>query len=452
MKKIKRFLLSRKTILVQILLILAVVLTGYIFPQKISTSTAQMEKWRDANPSLEPWVDRLGLDHVYTTPWFAVMLGFFLVTLIFSTYDQIRLSFKKTFGSVDAQGKDGIAINASEGEITSAIRKMGYFPVSKNNTLKRFVKYPWGYWGNVLLHLGLVVMLASSLFIFLTEKRGLLHLVEDEVQIPGSPWAVEETGLLAGKFILPEAVRLEKVNFGFWESDKLKHLSTGISFIDPQGRFTRHSLGINKIVKFKGLRVYQSTSFGQAFFVVLKDKQGMEHKIILQIEHPARRDRQNSGSFRDEWIPYQIQAEYFADAEKKSLISSNPLLTILLVDDKDSNKKSSKNSNKDKTKVIDIVSLKIGESRKLGPYTAQLVHVSRWSGMIFVKSIGMSGIFSGFFIIILGVSITFFMPPREFLVRKDEKGVYITWRATKFEKFYDEEYKKISAKFGDDKT
>jgi hypothetical protein len=44
------------------------------------------------------------------------------------------------------------------------------------------------------------------------------------------------------------------------------------------------------------------------------------------------------------------------------------------------------------------------------------------------------------------------MPPREFLVRKDEKGVYITWRATKFEKFYDEEYKKISAKFGDDKT
>ena len=62
MKKIKNFILSRRTIIALILIFLIVIITGYIFPQRFSTTTADIEKWRDANPSLVPWVDSIGLD------------------------------------------------------------------------------------------------------------------------------------------------------------------------------------------------------------------------------------------------------------------------------------------------------------------------------------------------------------------------------------------------------
>jgi len=55
----------------------------------------------------------------------------------------------------------------------------------------------------------------------------------------------------------------------------------------------------------------------------------------------------------------------------------------------------------------------------------------------------MPGIFLGFFIIILGGGLTYFMPPREVYLRKEEDGFSISWKATRFENFYKEEYERI---------
>lgn len=132
-------------------------------------------------------------------------------------------------------------------------------------------------------------------------------------------------------------------------------------------------------------------------------------------------------------IPYLIKAKYFADADKKSMLSQHPLLVMRLVD---------------KGRVIGEVSLKNGESGQLGPYTATVTGISKWAGMIFVDITGMPGIFLGFFIIIIGGGLTYFMPPREFYLRKEGDGFSITWKATRFESFYEEEYEKVSSAFG----
>jgi len=138
----------------------------------------------------------------------------------------------------------------------------------------------------MLLHLGLVAIIASSLVLLLTQKRGLLHLVEEEVQKPGKPWTVEDNGLLSDRFVLPDAIRLDKVNFEFWNSDDLKSLSSDITIIDPRGNSKQYKPGINKIITYKGTRIYQSNTLGHAFFVELIDKDGAETSTILLIEHP----------------------------------------------------------------------------------------------------------------------------------------------------------------------
>jgi len=429
MLSFKRFFLSRKTILALILLILLSVVIGYIFPQRFATPPSELESWQESHSLWAPWVERLGLNHVYSTPWFAALLSAFLLSLGISTYEQIKISTKKTFGGIPAGG-EGFRIIADENELISAIKMQGYFRAAKNEEGYRFVKHPWGYWGGVLLHLGIVVVIASSLIIVLTEKRGLLHLLVGEIYLPGSQWLVEEDGILAGRFILPEAVRLESVTPEFWETDDIKQLTTVISFIDPQGRFKKDLIAINQTVNYRGIRIYQGRSFGNAFFVEFIDRDGNRIDAILQIQNPPRRDKAGYGNFQVGGIPYLLKAKYFADAEKNSMNSINPLLVMRLVDEE---------------QVIGEISLRKGESGALGPYTVRLVDIARWSGIIFVDITGMPGIFLGFFIIILGGGLTYFMPPREFYLRKEEVGASIMWKATRFEDFYKEEYERIVA-------
>lgn len=392
-----------------------------------------MEKWQQIYPAWVPWVDLLGLDHVYTTPWFAVLLIVFLLSLIISTFEQIKISIRKTFEHGVASGGKNFKVNTTEEKLKTAIKRLGYFQVAKHQEILRFIKYPWGYWGSVLLHLGIVFTIASSLIIVLTEKRGLLQLVEGELYVPGTAWVTEERGLLTGRFILPEAVSLDNIIPEFWETDDLKNLTTTLSFSDPQGRFKRYTLAINQTINYRGVRMYQSQSFGDAFFVKLTDTEGRSTGIILQIQNPDKRDRASYANLKSNEIPYLIKAKYFADADKKSMLSPNPLLVMRLVD---------------KGRIIGEVSLKNGESGQLGPYTATVAGISRWAGIIFVDITGMPGIFLGFFIIIIGGGLTYFMPPREFYLRKEGDGFSITWKATRFESFYEEEYEKVSSAFG----
>lgn len=436
MHKLKRLFLSRKTVLTLIFLILASVVTGYIFPQRFSSSPEMIEKWQYANPFRAHWVDKFGLDHVYSTPWFSVLLFLFLISLTVSTYEQIKISTRKTFGAgISSEGK-AIKVNASEEELAASIKKKGYSQIFKDDEIRRFVKHPWGYWGNVLFHLGIVITIASSLLIFLTQKRGALNLVEGEVYMPGTSWYHENNGIFAGEFVLPDAVRLDKVVADYWETDQLKQLSTELSFIDIQGRPQKRLLAINNVVSYKGLRVYQSQNYGHAFFVELTDKEGRKNSLILRMQNPDRRDSPSYENFQFEGVPYLLKAKYFVDAEKKSMSSSNPLLVMRLV----------KNN-----KIMGEIPLKAGEAGKLGPYSVYLESVLRWSEVIFVDINGMPGIFFGFFIIILGGSLTYFMPPREVYIKKEDGVVYLVWKATRFENFYKDEFERMTEAFGEKK-
>lgn len=452
MRAVKRFFLSRKTILSVIILILASVLLAYLFPQRFTTDKYDLEQWFLDNPALALPVKWFGLDHVFTTPWFAALVAFFLIALCISAYEQIRIAHGRTFRNIAPAGTHILTTPVDPEMIASILKKYSYIRTFQDSTLSRFIRNPWGYWGNVLLHLGIVMIIASSLLITVTEKRGLLHLVEHEVYRPGDPWIIEETGILSDRFILPAAARLDRVQADFWETDDVKNVSTVISLLQPDGGERQHDLGINRAVNDLGLRIYQGRRFGDAFYIELTDRIGAEFYSILQIEHARRRDRPGYGNFFIDGVPFMLKAKYFADAQKKSMDSMDPLLVMRVVTQEKSIDRITPKGEKgnaltmkiaETENIIGEVSLRVGESKPFGPYTAKLVHVSKWSGVIFVESYGMSGIFTGFFIIMVGVSLTYFMPPRDVTVRIDENCCSLSWRAARFGTFYETEFREI---------
>lgn len=430
MNSLKRFFLSRSTVITLIVLMLAAVVVGYLIPQRFLTAPADLEKWQLANPALSTLAGWLALDHLYTSPLFSLLLALFFVSLSLSTVEQFRAAQRRTFSP--AGGGQGVAVAAPGSAVAAEIRKLGYLPVGSTGNGRRYVRHPWGYWGNFLLHLGLVVSILASLAITLLEKRGLIELIEGEIHAPGAPWTNEERGLLSPSLRLPRPVRLDRIQAEFWENDNIKQLYTDFSFLGPQGETASYAMHINKTVYHDGVRVFQGKRHGHAFYVSLVDERGGQHGEIFSVAYPTKRDKAGYGEFILPWSPYGLKAKYYGDAGRQSMTSENPELVLRLVEGK---------------KLLAELSLTKGATGALGPYTATLVEVKRWAGLIFIDTVGMGGIFFGFFVIALGGALNYFAPPREFTVRDDDGGCRVSWQAAGSEKLYRDEYEMILERF-----
>lgn len=433
MSGIKFFFLSKKIVLLQISLILCAVVAGYVFPQRFLVSPADLERWQKANPLLARGVERLGLDHVYSTLWFAALLFLFLSTLIFSMIEQVRIATRKTFDIGAPSKESALKKDTNEEQLFFAIKKQGYLKVSQNHETIKFVKYPWGYWGNVFLHLGLMVAIVSSIAVVLTGKSGVLQLAEGEVYDPDNGWPAEQSGIFTKDFRLPVAVRLDRVAPEFWDNDDLRQLTASFSLISPAGGLEKRTISINQTVNFKDIRIYEREMFGCAFFAVFTDKKGKQHRTILEVAYPYRRDRFDAQPFQIDGVPYRVTAGFLADADGKSMVDSDPLLALALF--------------AGGKEPVAQLSLKRDQEGVLGPYTVRLVHVSRWAELVCTKSSGISGVFVGFFIIVLGGTLTYFTPAREFHVSKRKEGLFLSWKASRFRAFYTDEYKQIMGRF-----
>ena len=76
-----RQLTSMRTALVLLLLLALAAIPGSIIPQN-GVDSLKASQWRDAHPKLTPLYEKLGLFHVFSTPWFAAIYLLLLVSLV----------------------------------------------------------------------------------------------------------------------------------------------------------------------------------------------------------------------------------------------------------------------------------------------------------------------------------------------------------------------------------
>lgn len=433
MSTIRRFLLSRSTILALIVLLLGAVVAAAVFPQRFTASPQEMARWQEKYATVAPWFERFGLDHVYTSAWFMGLLCLFLLSLLISLHTQMQVAWRRTFGPGLEPAGQWVPVAVSEHSLHDAMGKAGFLRTSRSGAMTKFTKNPWGHWGNSFMHLGFVMIICSSLVLAATQKMGLLHLYEGELHRPGDPWILEENGFLATKFLLPVAIRLDKVQPEYWDNDALRQLSSRISVVPFDGRARQYALAVNQPLNLKKMRVYLGREYGNAFFLDIEDSGGRTFPSIVQISHPAEKDEPSYDNFHIEGIPFRFKAKYFADAQKLTLNSSNPLLTLRLVD---------------QDRVLGETALTIGQSGTLGPFTVTLRAVRHWSSLIFSEEHGMAGVFSGFFLVIVGSGLFYFFPVREIYAKREGNGLLIAWRALRFSKLFAGEFDHILQTLG----
>lgn len=431
----KKVLLARSTVLTLIVMVLGAMLLGSIIPQKFLLTPRGAAKWHADYPVLAPLAERLGLDHVYTHPLFAVIIMLAVASLLASCVEQCRIAWRRTFAP-GLQGGDSseFTTTASLASVTAWLCRRGYLRVATGEGSVRLCRNPWGFWGNAFLHAGMLIVIVSSLWIALTQQRGLVHLAVGEVFPPGGKWLSTEKGLLADDFRLDRPVRLDGISYEFWPSFGVKNIVSSLTFLDNDKGGETRTAEINNILNYQGGQLYQTAEFGHAFYLEIQSAAGERRTYQLLIAHQQKPDKPSYEDFPDMLGPGgMLRAKYFVDQEKRSLSRENPLL-VLRVDENGTQ--------------LGQLSLVVGGGGDIGPYHFRLLKVDRWTGLIFVHLSGISGVFFGFFVIVCGSILNYFTPPREVIVRS-QSGVdsIVSWRGVKFSEFYQDEFEALRAEF-----
>lgn len=427
----KRHLTSKRFVLVLMVLLFSAILLSLAIPQRFSAPAEEFAQWQNDHQAWLPMVEFLGLHRLFTAPLFVVLLALFLLSLAITTQEQFIRARMRTFGlgADGAAGLEPVDLDLSAQEIKKRITGEGYLKVAEKEGVARYVKHPWGHWGLFFLHLGMLIAVASSLLVASTEKRGALRMIEGEIHTPASPWIYEERGLFAGPFILPEALHLRRVTPEFWPQGNIKNIRSEAHFISPEGRTSRQTIAITPILTYRGVRFQHENRFGNAFYLLFTDQDGTEVGVIVDIDNPQEKEKASYGNFDFVEIPFHIKAKYFADVDKKTLISDNPLLVLRLLSAKQ--------------EIVGELALQRGGRGALGPYQVELVQVKRWASFVALDSQGIPGVFLGFFIIVLGVALNYFTIPREFRCEKREEGFRLTWKGRRYQQLYQQEYEII---------
>jgi len=195
MSAVRRFFLSRKTALTLLCLALFAITLAALIPQPFVTPAAELETWRAAHPLVNRLAVFLGLYSIYTHPAFALILAGVMISLSFSTVDQFNIARRRTFGlGDDGKRLGGMQSPVNAEQAAAVFRALGYLQVGRGTAVRTLIRQPWGYWGNFLFHLGLVITIASSLLIALTQQRALLDLAVGELHQPTMAWSRRGAG------------------------------------------------------------------------------------------------------------------------------------------------------------------------------------------------------------------------------------------------------------------
>ncbi|BDV44331.1 cytochrome c biogenesis protein ResB [Geotalea uraniireducens] len=420
LKRVKRFFTARTTVLVLILLLAASLAIAVIVPQAGTTVAGA--------PSLGAL---LGFNRVFSSWWFITLALLFIISLLYSTVDQFKSCRGRTFQLPSPPGEGAIPSPRTAAQLDAELRAVGYRRLTAGPGGTRYVKAPFGYWGSFLLHLGMTLTAVSALFYVVTEHRVIVRAVSgDYLQLRPGDYA-ERRGILAGRLPLPAALTLVRLAPEFWEGDQLKALASELVFFDNAGKRRELTVALSDKTRYHGLVVYQQPAFGNAFLVEFTSGAGNGFDELLPLPMPARRDKAGYGDFPLAGGRYLLKAKYYATADRSGIIPVNPQLVLRLYDG---------------PRLVAETALLIGKSGQLGPYSIRLAEVRWWTDLLFDGSRGTAGIFSGFALLLAGGLLAFFAVPREVVVRPTATGCTVSWRASRFADFYDEERTAVLAR------
>jgi hypothetical protein len=408
----------------------AALLLASALPQRASLG-GRTPEWVGSLPdSIKSVAILLGIDNIVGSTWFAVLVGLFWLSLVISTlsqYSATRALIRRLPSA--ALPKEGVRTELPPARFAELVMAAGYRQAGSADGVCRFVKNMAGYWGNFLLHIGLVTAVIFSLVYVLTQHRLLIRLVGEEITRL-TPESVQEIhGLLSLKQQLPYSMVLKALEPRFWPNDKLEYLSSELYVTDKAGDDPKRvDVALSDKSQFGPYLVYQANAFGRAFDLDLMTADGQVSRVRLFLPYPTHREAAGYGETEIAGTGFLLKGKFYADSERGTMQLKKSPLTLRLYRGKE---------------LLQEVTLVSQGRAQLGPYAVRMSQSEWWTDILMDGSSGTAGIFTGFAIILAGVLCSYCLVPREIIVRERDGSLHVQHLVRRFAGLYREEFDDI---------
>jgi len=367
-------LLQSKKLAVWLIIILTLAsLAGVIIPQE-TQGKGEYDLWALNYAFLAPVVKLLGLNRVFQTKWFLILVLIFFINLTSCTLGQLNRLWRLR----QTLRQDGQAV------------PQGY----------------WGVLGNCIFHLGLVIIVIGSLLTFGYKMSGYVEITEGEtfVESHGNYGTITE-GPLFDENHLGFQVTHDKQTRYFEKDGQLDYVTSRITVRDNGKEIVYPEVERGRPFTYRGVTFYHYKS-GFAPFITITDPQGQKvlegYAVFNSLWH------NNNGQYNmDLELPGTeiiLKARFYPDAIVKNdrmttrtLKLANPVIQATVME---------------KGKLTGKVEFKPGQNAAYNGWTMSMGDVRFWSGYEVVRDPGAGAIFAGFWICLAGLTMSFLLTPR----------------------------------------
>jgi cytochrome c biogenesis protein ResB len=450
MQKIKRFFLSRKTILFLISAVGISCLVGSTIPQVARKPAQFFETWKAKSPIIYKLVDLLQVNQVYTSIWFLVLVALIACSLALTIYFQSKELIKsrrpaqrkisqgsfKHYHVLKSVQSPELKGEKFTHEIEGVLKDDGYRSclVTEGNRYHVFDKNSWGRWGSVIFHMGLLFMVVAALYNVAFHKRGIIQLIQtDTFQGKNKDWGGKWIGVFAGDFDLGFQVCLEKFVPTYWENDQVKTLESSLRIIDEKGGVEKSLLSRGSPVRFKGTRIYQSRNYGYALGFVLKGEDGKEDQTHFFLKAPEKKDQPFARTVGIPGTDYVLDMTFYPDLTKPSFHVTLPGMHLTVTE---------KGEQRFKGRVL------YSQRARINKDTLTFAQINYWTELLFVKNDGVPLVYLGFASGVLGALLIFMLPYKKVHLKVAEEGeyvrLYIGGHTKRYQTLFAEEFKELA--------
>ena len=458
MQKVKRFLLSRKTVISLICAVGISCLVGSTIPQ-ITTKTPQFfEQWEAGSPRLYYVIDLLQLNQVYTSAWFLILIALVAFSLAYSVYYQSKTLIKSK-GTAQREitersfkdflvirgpargtaGKQGAEVRVEElgREIKRVFKAGGYRPYLAIEESRYFLfgKNRAGRWGGVIFHTGLLICILAALYGLAFQKRGFVQLMPaDTFQGKDEDWQSKSLGVFARDFDPGFQVYLNNFIPTYWENDQVKDLISSLTVTDAKGKTWEFSVSPGKPVVFKGTKIYQSIHYGYVLEFILK-KEGKHEPVGANffLDAPGKKDQPFKGKMDFPTTDYILNMKFHPDLRKPSFYATLPGVYLIVTE---------KGKQRFKGKVL------FSQAALFGNDALKFTRIYYWTGLTFVENYGMFLVYCGFALSTLGAFLIFMLPYKQVYLKVTEEGnnvqISMGGRSNRYNALFSEEFKELA--------
>jgi cytochrome c biogenesis protein len=417
------------------LILAAFSLVGTLMPQGLSEG----ELLRHFGPGVASWIQAFGLNDVYHTAWFRLLVLLLCVNLVICSIERLPKTLKLLQRREEGISPNNLLQFACNSRITTRLpwqetqsrltriiseEFAPVTPVEGPDAFSGFAEK--GRWSPLMVyvvHSSVLLILVGALMGSFWGFKGFMNIPEGE--------ASSEVDLYTGRqsIVLPFQIRCDDFEASFYDTGAPKEYRSDLTILTQGQEVLKQSIRVNDPLTYAGISFYQSsygTTLRQAEVELTDKGTGKSYKLTLpyrvDVPIPGTKDRVRA-------VDYQQDLSRFG-----------PAVAVMLM----------KEGEQEPGGSWILVNMPEFHGNRIGSYKVQVTRTetAQYTGLQVKRDPGVWIVYLGFIVMVLGVAMTYYSCHRKIWFHatpgKATTQIVVAGRAGKNSLAFENDFKRLS--------